>query len=218
MSEPLTLIVGLGNPGDDYRDTRHNAGFWFIDQLAQQYEGELRYQRKFDAEIGRIRVGGEELWLLKPMSFMNLSGGPLRAVLDYYRLSIKNTLVAHDELDLDAGTLRLKIAGGHGGHNGLRDIISHCGNEFYRLRVGIGHPGSSDKVLGHVLKRPNIADRERIEDALDRAVKAVPKMQRRGVGVVMNELNRKVKKPKPPKIEKPSKDEDAATGEIPAED
>lgn len=199
MADSIRVIAGLGNPGADYEQTRHNAGFWFIDRLVEKFDGEMKYQKRFDADVGRIRSGGEELWLIKPMSFMNLSGGPLRMVLDYYRLDIGQTLVAHDELDLPAGVLRLKKAGGHGGHNGLRDIISHCGADFYRLRIGIGHPGASDKVLGHVLKRATSDEQSLIDEALGRAVKALPKMVRRGPAVVMNELNRKpqTKKHKP---------------------
>ncbi len=196
MADSIRVIVGLGNPGSDYEDTRHNAGFWFVDRLADKFDAVMKHQKRFDAQVGRIRTGGEELWLIKPMSFMNLSGGPLRMVLDYYRLEINETLVAHDELDLPAGTLRLKKAGGHGGHNGLRDIISHCGAEFYRLRIGIGHPGSSDKVLGHVLKRASADEQDSIDEAIGRAIKAVPIMVRRGPAVMMNEINRKPKKPK----------------------
>ncbi len=199
MGDTIRVIAGLGNPGAEYADTRHNAGFWFVDRLAERHEAPLKYQRRLDAEVGRIRTGGEELWLIKPMSFMNRSGGPLRATLDYYRLDIEETLVAHDELDLPVGTLRLKKAGGHGGHNGLRDIVSHCGSEFFRLRIGIGHPGQSERVVGHVLRRAGSGEQDKLDDAIDRAIKALPKMVRRGPGVVMNEINRKPKKPKPPK-------------------
>ncbi|MFK8051507.1 MAG: aminoacyl-tRNA hydrolase [Woeseiaceae bacterium] len=197
MADAIRVIAGLGNPGSEYEQTRHNAGFWLVDQLAEKHEEPMKFQRRFDAEVGKIKVGGEQIWLIKPMSFMNLSGGPLRAVLDYYRLDIKETVVAHDELDLAAGTLRLKKAGGHGGHNGLRDIIQHCGPEFFRLRIGIGHPGQSSKVLSHVLKRAGADEQDAMDDAVARAIKAVPKMVRKGPGIVMNELNRKPKKPKP---------------------
>ncbi|MEO0576737.1 MAG: aminoacyl-tRNA hydrolase [Pseudomonadota bacterium] len=197
MSQSIKVIAGLGNPGSEYEQTRHNAGFWFVDALASRHDEPWRHQRRFDADVCKITVAGEEIWLIKPMSFMNRSGGPLRGVLDYYRLPIEGTLVAHDELDLAAGTLRLKKAGGHGGHNGLRDIISHCGADFYRLRIGIGHPGTSDAVLGHVLKRASAKEQQLVDDVIDKAVGAVPKMIRKGPGIVMNELNRKPKKPKP---------------------
>ncbi len=197
MADTIRVIAGLGNPGAEYADTRHNAGFWFVDRLAREHGETLRMQRRLDAEVGRVRTGGEEIWLVKPMTFMNCSGGPLRAVLDYYRLDIGQTLVAHDELDLPAGTLRLKKGGGHGGHNGLRDVMQHCGPDFFRLRIGIGHPGASERVLGHVLRRADAADQAAMDDAIARALKAEPKLVRKGPGVVMNEINRKPKAPKP---------------------
>ncbi|MEL7310570.1 MAG: aminoacyl-tRNA hydrolase [Pseudomonadota bacterium] len=200
MADQIRVIAGLGNPGSEYADTRHNAGFWFVDSLAERYEAPLKFQRRLDAEVGRFEVAGEQIWLVKPMTFMNCSGGPLRAVLDYFRLDIRETLVAHDELDLQAGTLRLKKAGGHGGHNGLRDIIAHNGAEYFRLRIGIGHPGRSDQVLGHVLKRASSKEQELLDEAIERGVKSVAKMVRKGPGIVMNEFNRKPKKPKPPKV------------------
>ena len=131
------------------------------------------------------------------MSFMNRSGGPLRAALDYYRLDIAETLVVHDELDLPCGTLRLKKGGGHGGHNGLRDIVSHCGPDFYRLRIGIGHPGDASRVVGYVLRRAGADEQSALDEAIERALSSVPKLVRRGPGVVMNELNRKPKPPQP---------------------
>ncbi len=197
MADQIRVIAGLGNPGSEYEQTRHNAGFWFVDALAQRHEAPLKFQRRLDAEVGKFELAGQEIWLVKPMTFMNCSGGPLRAVLDYYRLDIRETLVAHDELDLPAGTLRLKKAGGHGGHNGLRDIIAHNGADYYRMRIGIGHPGRSEQVLGHVLKRASAKEQELLDDAIERACKALPKMVRKGPGIVMNELNRKPKKPKP---------------------
>ena len=211
MADAIRVIAGLGNPGAEYEQTRHNAGFWFVERLAEKHEAPLKYQRRFDADVGKFELAGETIWLIKPMAFMNRSGGPLRGVRDYYRLDIRETLVAHDELDLNAGTLRLKKAGGHGGHNGLRDIIQHCGPEFFRLRIGIGHPGTSDKVLGHVLKRADAGDQEAMDEAVARAMKALPKMIRKGPGIVMNELNRKPKKPKPkpkPVPETPAEQED----------
>ena len=195
MADTIRVIAGLGNPGAEYADTRHNAGFWFVDRLAQAHEEPLKLQRRLDAEVGRIRTGGEDVWLIKPMSFMNRSGGPLRAVLDYYRLDIAQTLVVHDELDLPVGSLRLKKGGGHGGHNGLRDILSHCGPDFYRLRIGIGHPGDASRVVGYVLRRAGADEQSALDASIERALASVPKMVRRGPGVVMNELNRKPKLP-----------------------
>jgi len=197
MADQIRVIAGLGNPGSEYEQTRHNAGFWFVDALAQRHEAPVKFQRRLDADMGKFELAGQEIWLVKPMTFMNCSGGPLRAVLDYYRLDIRETLVAHDELDLPAGTLRLKKSGGHGGHNGLRDIIAHNSADYYRMRIGIGHPGRSEQVLGHVLKRASAKKQELLDDAIERACKALPKMVRKGPGIVMNELNRKPKQPKP---------------------
>ncbi|MEM9172677.1 MAG: aminoacyl-tRNA hydrolase [Pseudomonadota bacterium] len=209
LTTKVSIIAGLGNPGDEYAQTRHNAGFWFVDALARKHEAEWKHQRRFDAETTRITLAGQELWLIKPMSFMNCSGGPIRAVADYFRLSLDTLLVAHDELDLPAGTVRLKTGGGHGGHNGLRDIISHCGSGFLRLRLGIGHPGSADKVLGYVLKRASAKEQTLLDEATEKAVSIVPKMIRKGPGIVMNELNRKPKKKKPPKIDSATPQADA---------
>jgi PTH1 family peptidyl-tRNA hydrolase len=171
MSTSIRIIAGLGNPEDKYARTLHNAGFWFVDALAGKYGGSYRYEKKFDAECCRIKLSGEDVWLIKPQSYMNLSGGPIRGMLDYYRLQIGELLVAHDEIDLPPGTTRLKMGGGHGGHNGLRDIVSHCGADFLRLRLGVGHPGEKGKVTKYVLKRGaadvEAAIEQNIVDAID---------------------------------------------------
>lgn len=153
MASHLTIIAGLGNPEDRYAQTLHNAGFWFVDELARQAGTQFRYEKRFDADLCKIELAGEDVWLLKPQSYMNLSGGPVRSMLDYYRLTANELLVAHDEIDLQPGTVRLKQGGGHGGHNGLRDVIQHCGKDFMRLRLGVGHPGHKDQVTNYVLKR-----------------------------------------------------------------
>lgn len=153
MASHLTIIAGLGNPEDRYAQTLHNAGFWFVDELARRNNTPFRYEKRFDADVCKIKIAGEDVWLMKPQSYMNLSGGPVRSMLDYYRLTANELLVAHDEIDLPPGTVRLKKGGGHGGHNGLRDVMQHCGKDFMRLRVGVGHPGEKDKVTGYVLKR-----------------------------------------------------------------
>ena len=197
LASKVHVIAGLGNPGDDYARTRHNAGFWFVDALAARHEEVWKRQRRFDADVCRIAVAGEEIWLIKPMSFMNRSGGPLRGILDYYRLPAEGVLVAHDELDLPVGALRLKQGGGHGGHNGLRDIISHCGADFLRLRMGVGHPGTADAVVGYVLKAASQKEQTLLDEAVEKSVKIVPKLIRKGPGIVMNELNRKPKRAKP---------------------
>lgn len=160
----IRMIVGLGNPGPEYADTRHNAGFWLADLLAQRHGGSFRTERKFNAELATAHIEGAEVLLLKPQTFMNRSGASVQAAAAYLKIPVEQLLVAHDELDLPAGDVRLKLGGGHGGHNGLRSLISHLGPGFWRLRAGIGHPGNRAEVIDYVLKRPS-----REEDALIRA-------------------------------------------------
>ncbi|MCG8368982.1 MAG: aminoacyl-tRNA hydrolase [Proteobacteria bacterium] len=153
MAKPVRIIAGLGNPEDRYERTLHNAGFRFADMLARHFGGSFRYEKKFDADCCRVDVHGEDVWLVKPQRYMNRSGQPSRSRLDYYRLGPSELLVAHDEIDLPPGTVRLKRGGGHGGHNGLRDVIRHCGAGFLRLRLGVGHPGEKHEVTNYVLKK-----------------------------------------------------------------
>ena len=191
MSNTIRIIAGLGNPGDQYERTLHNAGFWFVDALADRHGGSLRYEKKFDADVGKLSIAGNDVWLVKPQSFMNCSGGPLRAVLDYYRLKPTELLVAHDEIDRPPGTVRLKQACGHGGHNGLRDIIRHCGAEFLRLRLGVGHPGNKNMVTNYVLKRGG-ADVERaIEDNILDAMDVMPLLLDDGLNAATKALHTK---------------------------
>ena len=166
---PIRLIVGLGNPGADYAQTRHNIGFWFVDELAARHGGRFRSEAKFHGEIGRIRLGHEEPRLLKPMTFMNRSGQAVVAAARFYKIDPETVLVVHDDLDLDAGVARLKRGGGHGGHNGLRDIIQCFGRDFARLRLGVGHPGHKDRVLAHVLHRPAQDEEITLRAALEAA-------------------------------------------------
>ena len=191
MSSSVSIIAGLGNPGAQYERTLHNAGFWFVDALARKYGGTLNLDRKFNAEVGRTRIDGRDVWLVKPQGFMNLSGQPIRAVLDYYRLDVGDLLVAHDEIDLPPGTVRLKQGGGHGGHNGLRDIIQHCGADFLRLRLGVGHPGDKDQVTGHVLKRGSTDVETAVERNIDEAIAVLPTLLEKGSGAAMKELHTK---------------------------
>ena len=187
----LSIIVGLGNPEDRYERTLHNAGFWFVDALARKYGGQFRYEKKFDAEFCRVNVAGENIWLVKPQSYMNQSGGPVRAIIDYYRLDSRDLLIAHDEIDLPPGTVRLKRGGGHGGHNGIRDVMRHCGADFMRLRLGVGHPGEKDAVTGYVLKRGS-ADVERaVEDNIDEAISVLPLLLEDGLNAAMKALHTK---------------------------
>lgn len=187
----LNIIVGLGNPEDKYERTLHNAGFWFVDAVARKYGGQFRYEKKFDAECCRVNIQGEEVWLVKPQSYMNLSGGPVRGVMDYYRLKPGGLLVAHDEIDLPPGTVRLKKGGGHGGHNGIRDVIRHCGADFMRLRLGVGHPGEKTRVTGYVLKRGS-ADVERaLENNIDDAIAVLPLLMDDGLNAATKALHTK---------------------------
>ena len=173
MTSPLRAIVGLGNPGSDYERTRHNAGFWLVDRLAALHRGSLRVESKFKAELARVKIGDAEVLLVKPTTFMNLSGESIQKLAQFYKLEPTDILVAHDELDLAAGTVRLKAGGGHGGHNGLRSTHQHLGAEYLRLRIGIGHPGHKDQVLDYVLGRPNKSDEALIHDSIEHAVIAI---------------------------------------------
>jgi len=168
----IRLIVGLGNPGPKYDQTRHNAGFWFVDLLASRYGGQFRAESKFSGEVCKVSIGGEDVWLLKPMTFMNRSGLAVRQLSAFYKIPLEEILVAHDELDLDPGVVRLKRGGGHGGHNGLRDISSHLGKDFMRLRIGIGHPGHKDQVVDFVLTRASREEQQGIDDAISEAADA----------------------------------------------
>ena len=187
----LRIIAGLGNPEDKYERTLHNTGFWFVNVLARKYGGEFRYEKKFDAECCKVSISGSEIWLIKPQSYMNLSGGPVRSVLDYYRLSPKHLLVAHDEIDLPPGTVRLKQGGGHGGHNGLRDVMQQCGADFMRLRIGVGHPGEKSRVTGYVLKRGSSDVESAVERNIDEAMSIMPLLIDDGLNAAMKQLHTK---------------------------
>lgn len=189
MSESIKLVVGLGNPGADYISTRHNAGFWFVDELAARHGGQFVGERKFQGELARIHIAGQDLRLLKPMTFMNRSGQSVRAVMDFFKLKPEEILVAHDELDLPPGTIRLKWNGGHGGHNGLRDLNNHLGRDYRRLRVGIGHPGHASAVVGYVLKRASSEDEGLIREAIHTACDVLPDMLESGFEAGMNRLH-----------------------------
>ncbi|MBI3899691.1 MAG: aminoacyl-tRNA hydrolase [Gammaproteobacteria bacterium] len=161
-------MVGLGNPGPEYAETRHNAGFRLLD-AAFASGGSLRYESRFTGDAGRAEVGGREVWLLKPMTFMNLSGDAVAKFAHYYKIPVDQILVVHDELDLLPGVVRLKIGGGNGGHNGLSDITAKLGPDYARLRIGIGHPGSAAKVASYVLKKAPASEQELIDTAIERA-------------------------------------------------
>ena len=175
MTDAIRLIVGLGNVGAEYERTRHNAGFWFVDEVARKAGARFSDERKFHGAVARVRDGARELWLLKPGTYMNRSGQSVVALALYYKILPTQVLVAHDELDLPPGDARLKKGGGHAGHNGLRDIHAQLGSpDYWRLRLGIGHPGHKSEVANWVLKKPAPAQRDALQAAIERSVRALP--------------------------------------------
>ena len=188
---PIKLIVGLGNPGYKYTVTRHNAGFWFIDQLARRHQTSFRTETKFKAVVASFEHEGKRVWLVKPTTFMNLSGECVGPFAKYYQIAPENTLVVHDELDLSVGTSRYKWAGGHGGHNGIRDIFNHFGKDFWRLRVGVGHPGSKEQVLSFVMKAPSSKEQSLIDDSLERVFDTLPDVLTGDMEAAMRSLHKK---------------------------
>ena len=190
-SPSIRLIVGLGNPGAQYEDTRHNAGFWYVEQLARSQGVSLQPEKKFFGLAARVLIGGQEVRLLNPTTFMNLSGQAVGATATFFKIPPESILVAHDELDLPVGIGRLKQGGGHGGHNGLKSIISALGNnrEFLRLRLGIGHPGNSKDVVNYVLTKPSVAERQKIDAVIDEAIRITPDIVNGKRAQAMQELH-----------------------------
>jgi len=187
--KPVALIVGLGNPGEQYEKTRHNAGFWFVDAVACHQGVVLRWESRFGGWLGRFTHRNRAVRLFKPGQFMNRSGAPVAAVCRYFRLEPEQMLVAHDDLDFDPGVVRLKVDGGHGGHNGLRSVMEHLGSKrFLRLRIGIGRPARGS-VIDHVLGRPPVEDVQAIDGAIARAVACLPVLLEEGVEKAMNLLH-----------------------------
>jgi len=172
----IKLIVGLGNPGREYQDTRHNAGAMMVEELARHHNAPLKAESKFFGLSSRFSHGGIDVRLLIPSTFMNRSGQAVAAMSNFYKIAVEDMLVAHDELDIDCGTARFKQGGGHGGHNGLRDIIARSGNNknFHRLRIGIGHPGAASLVTGYVLNKAPATEHQKILDAIDESIRALP--------------------------------------------
>jgi peptidyl-tRNA hydrolase, PTH1 family len=185
----LKLIVGLGNPGTEYARTRHNAGFQFADELASRHGAAFRSEPRHRGELARTRIGADELWLLKPMNYMNHSGDAVQSVASFYKVPLESILVAYDELDFPAGVVRLKEGGGAAGHNGLRDVIAQMGDGFWRLRIGIGHPGDRSQVLDYVLGRPPAEEAQLIRAAILAAADVVPVLSAEGPQVAMNLLH-----------------------------
>jgi PTH1 family peptidyl-tRNA hydrolase len=199
----IKLFVGLGNPGPEYEATRHNAGFWWVDAFARDLKLALQPERGYHGFVARGQVGGQTVWLLEPQTFMNLSGKSVAALARFYKIAPQEILVVHDELDVVPGQAKLKLGGGHAGHNGLRDIHAQLGtDDYWRLRLGIGHPGVKSEVIHWVLKKPLKEQREAIEDAIARTLRAVP-------ALVAGEMDKatmlihtsKPPRPKPPRPE-----------------
>ncbi len=187
----IKLIVGLANPGSEYAATRHNAGAWLVETLAERYGQRLVTESKFWGQTARLSVNGEDIRLLIPSTYMNLSGKAVAAIATFYRISAEQILVAHDELDLLPGIAKFKTGGGHGGHNGLKDIISKLGNNpnFHRLRIGIGHPGDRNQVTGFVLGKPPASEQQRIDAAIDEAACCTELLIKDGAIQAMNRLH-----------------------------
>jgi PTH1 family peptidyl-tRNA hydrolase len=186
----IQLVAGLGNPGAKYEQTRHNAGFWFVDEIARHCHTQFKSESKYKSEVAHCNLAGYEFHLQKPMDFMNRSGMPVATLAGFYRIPRNAVLIVHDDLDLPVGTVKLKKGGGHGGHNGLRDLIPHLGgNEFLRLRIGIGHPGDRDDVVGYVLKAPSRGDRLSIDQAINEAVNVLPDIIAGNIEAAMQELH-----------------------------
>lgn len=194
MAVPLKLIVGLGNPGSQYLMTRHNAGFWFVDALANKLSLTFSPDKKSQSELCRYQSGSIDCWLCKPQTFMNESGTTVQALSSYYKIPMNQVLVVHDEVDLDVANVRLKVGGGHGGNNGIRDIIQKTGSkDFNRLRIGVGHPGSADKVASYVLSRARADDEDNIMQSIAKVIDENETLFGGQIQKLMNQLNKKNK-------------------------
>lgn len=188
----IQLIAGLGNPGGEYEKTRHNVGFWFIDQLVSQHNLTLKNETKFLGDVAKLNTSAGNIWLIKPMTFMNRSGQSIAKLAQFYKIKPEQILVVHDELDLSPGVVKLKKGGGHGGHNGLRDSIAQLGSkDFYRLRLGIGHPGSKEQVVGFVLGKTPQSEKNLIESAIDKSMASIDLILQGDMQKAMNQLHAK---------------------------
>jgi len=189
--QSLKLVVGLGNPGPEYARTRHNAGYWYVDELARGAGGVWRRESRHQCELAKVKVAECELWLIKPTTYMNNSGAAVHSITAFHRIAPAEVLVVHDEIDLPPGVVRLKEGGGHGGHNGVRDVMAQLGPDFWRLRIGVGHPGSKDQVIDAVLDRATPAEQQLIDAALARSLAALPELLRAGAQPAMHRLHTK---------------------------
>lgn len=196
----IKLFVGLGNPGTEYEATRHNAGFWWLDAVARELKVNMVPEKSYWGLAGRTQVNGQTVWLLAPQTFMNLSGKSVGALAKFFKLKPEEILVAHDELDIEPGQVKLKKGGSHAGHNGLRDIHAQMGPDYWRLRIGVGHPGEKSEVVNWVLKKPSPDHRQAIEDSITRSVKALPQLLAGDMEKAMVQIHTsKPPRPKPPR-------------------
>jgi len=204
----IRLLVGLGNPGAEYERTRHNAGFWWIDEAARALGVQLVAERAYFGRVARVNRPAGPVWLLQPQTYMNLSGKSVAALARFFKIEPAEILVVHDELDLQPGQLKLKLGGSHAGHNGLRDIHAQLGSaDYWRLRLGIGHPGVKAEVVDYVLRKPSAADREAIEQAIAASVKALDLLLAGEMDKAMMKLHAKPPRPKPPVPDLPPREE-----------
>jgi len=194
----LKIIVGLGNPGDEYARTRHNAGFWFTDEIARRHGGRFRFEPRHQAELTRVSLAAEDLLLVKPMTFMNASGMAVGSVARFYKVEPDEVLVAYDELDLPPGIVRLKHDGGAAGHNGVRDVAAHIGSAFWRLRLGIGRPSERGAGVDRVLSRPSLDEEQLLRDSILAAADVLPVLLEQGAQIAMNQLHSRDPVPPPP--------------------
>jgi PTH1 family peptidyl-tRNA hydrolase len=203
----IRLIAGLGNPGPEYAATRHNAGFWFVDEAAGRLKVSLAPERSYFGKAVRVNVAGRPVWLLEPTTFMNLSGKSVAALARFFKIEPQEILVAHDELDLMPGQVKLKLGGSHAGHNGLKDIHAQLGSDdYWRLRIGIGHPGVKSEVINYVLKKPSAEHRVDIEKAIEQALGGIDLVLDGDMERATMKINARPPRPKPEKAEKPNAD------------
>ncbi|HEX6706242.1 MAG TPA: aminoacyl-tRNA hydrolase [Albitalea sp.] len=196
----IRLLVGLGNPGPEYEATRHNAGFWWIDEVARQLKASLVPERSYYGLVARVNRPTGPIWLLEPMTFMNLSGKSVAALARFFKIAPEEILVAHDELDLMPGQMKMKLGGGHAGHNGLKDIHAQLGSaDYWRLRLGIGHPGVKAEVVNYVLRKPPLEQRDAIDKSIEQSLSALDSVLSGDMERAMMKIHAKPPRPKPPK-------------------